>query len=108
MTPGHPPPSRYQILLFSFPELVSTRLKNYSSLTFLTKKQWVETNPSNIRFFPTDICFYLVSQYYDNSLRMSVYGCLRLLDGLVSSHPKKLEYFQPSLIFVRRAPCPTR
>jgi hypothetical protein len=108
MTPGHPPPSRYQIFLFSFPELVSARLKNYPSLTLLTKKQWVETNPSNIRFFPTDIYFYLVSQYYANSLRMSVCGCLGMLDGLVSSHPKKLECFQPTLIFVRRAVCPTR
>ncbi len=37
--------------------------------------QWVETNPSNIRFFPTDICFYLALRYYANSLRMSVYRC---------------------------------
>jgi hypothetical protein len=32
--------------------------------------QWVETNPSNIRIFPTDIC-YLASWYYANG----VYGC---------------------------------
>ncbi len=49
--------------------------------------QWVETNPSNIRFFPTDICFYLASWYYANGLRMSVYGCSQMFDGLVSSHP---------------------
>ncbi len=35
--------------------------------------QWVETNPSIIRFFPTDICFYLASWHYANSLQMSIY-----------------------------------
>jgi len=50
-------------------------------------QQWVETNPSNIRFFPTDICFYLTSWYYANGLWMSVCGCSQMLDGLVSSHP---------------------
>jgi hypothetical protein len=49
--------------------------------------QWVETNPSNIRFFPKDIHIYLASWYYANGLWMSVYGCSRMLEGLVSSHP---------------------
>jgi len=49
--------------------------------------QWVETNPSNICVFPTDIHFYLTSWYYANGLQMSVYGCLRMLNGLVSSYP---------------------
>jgi len=53
------------------------------------RKQWVETNTPNIHFFPTDICFYLASWYYANGLRMSVYRCSRMLDGLVSSHPVK-------------------
>jgi hypothetical protein len=43
--------------------------------------------PTEHLFFPTDIHFYLASWYYANSLQMSVYGCLRMLDGLVSSHP---------------------
>ena len=43
--------------------------------------QWVETNPSNIRFFPTDICFYLTSWYYVSGLWISIYGCSRMLDG---------------------------
>ncbi len=46
--------------------------------------QWVETNPSNICIFPTDIHFYPGSWYYTNVK----YRCLRVLDGLVSTHPK--------------------
>jgi len=61
--------------------------------------QWVETNPANIRFFPTDIRFYLASWYYDNGLWMSVHECLRMLYGFVSSNPKtvvkKALEFQP-------------
>ncbi len=56
--------------------------------------QWVETNPSNICFFPMDIQFYLTSWYYANHLQMSILGCLRMLDGLVSSHPSDwLKFF---------------
>jgi hypothetical protein len=40
--------------------------------------------------FPTDIRFCLASWYYANSLRMSVYGCSQMLDGLVSSHPQRV------------------
>ncbi len=35
----------------------------YQSCQFLG---WVETNQSNIRIFPMDICFYLASRYYAN------------------------------------------
>jgi oligosaccharyltransferase complex subunit alpha (ribophorin I) len=38
-------------------------------------RQWVETNPSNICFFPMAIHFYLASWYHAHGLRMSVYGC---------------------------------
>ncbi len=51
--------------------------------------QWVETNPSKIHFFPTDIHFYFASWYYANRLQMSVYGCSQMLDGLVFSQPSK-------------------
>ncbi len=56
-------------------------------MTATLSKQWVETNPSNICFFPTDIHFYLASWYYAYGLWMFVYGCLWMLDGLVSFHP---------------------
>ncbi len=52
--------------------------------------EWVETNPSNIRIFPTDICIILMDihfiawWYYTNSF----YRCCWMLDGLVSSHPE--------------------
>jgi hypothetical protein len=49
--------------------------------------QWVETNPSNICFFPMDIHCYLASWYYANGLQMSVYRCWQMLDWLVSSNP---------------------
>ncbi len=57
----------------------------------------METSPSNICFFPTDIRFYLASWYYANGLPMSVYGCLQMLNGLVSSHPPKLSWFYISV-----------
>ncbi len=43
----------------------------------------METNPSNIRIFHTDIRFIAAWWYYANGL----YWCCRMLDGLVSSHP---------------------
>jgi hypothetical protein len=63
-------------------------------------KQWVETNPSNICFLPTDIHFYIASWYYASSLQMSVHRCSWILDGLVSSHPRssKLERLSPASI----------
>ncbi len=42
----------------------TNHIKLFVSLFLL---QWVETNPSNIRIFPMDICFYLTSWYYANS-----------------------------------------
>jgi hypothetical protein len=76
--------------LFDLPYTNITRLErlagdHYSGFLL----PWVETNPSNIRFFPTDIRFYLAPWYYANGLRMSVYSSVRsqMLDGLVSSHP---------------------
>jgi len=44
--------------------------------------QWLETNPSNIRIFPADICFIAAWWYYTNGF----YRCWQMLDGLVSSH----------------------
>jgi hypothetical protein len=50
--------------------------------------QWVETNPSNICIFLTDIC-YLASWYYTTAFADVKYGCLWMLDRLVSTHLKK-------------------
>jgi hypothetical protein len=49
--------------------------------------QWVETNQSNFRIYPTDIHF---SPPHGTTLMAFAdvkYRCLRMLDGLVSSHP---------------------
>jgi hypothetical protein len=62
-------------------------------------EQWVETNPSNICIFPTDICFSRLLALHWRCL----YGCFRMLDRLVSSHPTRvwvtntLAYYSPIL-----------
>ncbi len=61
--------------------------KNLNMNTSLSPDEWVETNSSNICFFPMDTHFYLVLWYYSNGLRMYVYRCLKMLVGLVFSHP---------------------
>ncbi len=48
-----------------------------------------ETNPSNIRIFPTDICFLLPHGTMLKALYRCRYRCLPMLDGLVSTHPWK-------------------
>jgi len=53
------------------------------------KEQWVENNFTNIRIFCMDISFSPHGTTLMALLRMSVYGCLLMLDGLVSSHPRK-------------------
>ncbi len=48
--------------------------------------QWVETNPSNIRICPMDICF-AAWWYYADSIDTDVkYGYLQMLNWLVSTH----------------------
>ncbi len=58
---------------------------------FLKKKKkllWLENNFTNIRIFCTDIRI-LTSWYYYDSVDTDVkYRCLRMLDCLVSTHPK--------------------
>jgi hypothetical protein len=54
-----------------------------------SKKQWVENHPSNICICPIDICFG-AWWYYAEGIDMEVkYGCLQMLDWLVSTHPEK-------------------
>ncbi len=50
--------------------------------------QWVETNLSNIRIFPTDILFSLRTSVLllPDGTTLTAF-CCRMLDGLVSSHP---------------------
>ncbi len=110
---GHFKRLAFQWNMFPFSSLLKLRCcgaATYSSATFLrtvkilqpncfsniqpiylnlTWVQWVETNPSNIRICPTDIRF-AAWWYYADGIDMDVkYGCLRMLDWLVSIHPNE-------------------
>jgi hypothetical protein len=52
----------------------------------LLSPQWVENNLTNIHIFCTDICFSPHGTTLTALLRMSVYVCSRMSDGLVSSN----------------------
>ncbi len=64
------------------------RFHNFNSTLLKTRleMQWVENNLTNIRIFCTDICFSPHGTTLMALLKMSVYGCSLMLDGLVSSH----------------------
>jgi hypothetical protein len=72
-------------------------LQSSPSTIFKLERQWVENNPSNICIFPMDIRFYRrsLTVLRKRLLRMLTafadvkYGCCRMLDGLVSTHPLK-------------------
>ncbi len=53
--------------------------------------QWVETNQSNFRIYATEI---VASWYYADSDMDVKYGCLRMLDWLVSTHPWFGQYYE--------------
>jgi hypothetical protein len=67
---------------------VSKRFSSHRNL------QWVETNPSNIRIFPTDIHFIAAWWFYADGF----YGCSRMLYRFISSHPQTL--LQKARVFV--------
>jgi hypothetical protein len=52
--------------------------------------QWVETDQSNFRIYPMDICFPLASWYNVNGLCGCLYGCWWMLDRLISTHPSEI------------------
>jgi hypothetical protein len=86
----------FRNILFNRTEVASNKLSLLLEILFQDTQtlqlnlQWVETNPSNICIFPTDICFSLP---HGTTLKALIqmfiqkYGCSLMLDGLVSSHP---------------------
>ncbi len=61
-----------------------------TALEYRTLKpcQWVETSQPNFCIYPMDIRIFLTSWFYAEGIDTDVkYRCLRMLDGLVFSHP---------------------
>jgi hypothetical protein len=61
--------------------------------------QWVETNQSNFRIFPADICFLLPHGTMLMAFADVKYGCCRMLEG-VGLHPPQHLPWQPNCFYV--------